>query len=66
MLNFGLTRRDLVAMAEATGSSFVYLDATVESTVPGGPRGGQTQVNLKNNHMEYIVTWYLTITSIVN
>lgn len=45
-------------MAEAANSSYVFLDATVESTVPGGPTGGQTQVNLKNDHLEYILTWY--------
>lgn len=27
------------------------------STVPGGPIGGQTRVTLRNEHMQYIVTW---------
>uniref|UniRef100_A0A8B9ZUJ5 SURF1-like protein n=1 Tax=Anas zonorhyncha TaxID=75864 RepID=A0A8B9ZUJ5_9AVES len=29
-----------------------------KSTVPGGPIGGQTRVSLRNEHMQYIVTWY--------
>lgn len=49
--------RDLAAMAEVANTSYVFLDATVESSVPGGPIGGQTQVNVKNDHMEYILTW---------
>ena len=28
-----------------------------ESSVPGGPIGGQTADHLRNKHMEYIVTW---------
>ncbi|XP_070374541.1 surfeit locus protein 1 isoform X2 [Equus asinus] len=39
--------RDLEAMARLT-----------ESTVPGGPVGGQTRVTLRNEHMQYIITWY--------
>lgn len=29
------------------------------STVPGGPIGGQTRVTLRNEHMQYIVTWWV-------
>lgn len=36
----------------------VYIDA-VASDIPGGfPIGGQTPVNLKNDHLEYAITWY--------
>lgn len=28
-----------------------------ESTVPGGPIGGQTRVTLRNEHLQYIITW---------
>jgi len=28
------------------------------STVPGGPIGGQTRVYLRNEHLQYIITWY--------
>lgn len=44
-------------MCEETGADPVYIDATVESTVPGGPIGGQTNVSLRNEHLSYIVTW---------
>ena len=29
-----------------------------ESTVPGGPIGGQTNVNIRNEHLNYLITWY--------
>lgn len=36
----------------------VYADA-VASELPGGlPIGGQTRVNLPNDHLEYAITWY--------
>ncbi|XP_077005193.1 surfeit locus protein 1 [Tamandua tetradactyla] len=50
--------RDLEAMARATGADPIFLDADFKSTVPGGPIGGQTRVSLRNEHMQYIITWY--------
>ncbi|XP_047380670.1 surfeit locus protein 1 isoform X1 [Sciurus carolinensis] len=50
--------RDLEAMARITGADPVFIDADFQSTVPGGPIGGQTRVTLRNEHMQYIVTWY--------
>ena len=36
----------------------VYADA-VASDVPGGlPIGGQTRINLTNDHLQYAITWY--------
>lgn len=36
----------------------MYVDA-VASDVPGGlPIGGQTRIQLKNDHLEYAITWY--------
>lgn len=29
------------------------------TSVPGGPIGGQTNVQLRNEHLSYIVTWYV-------
>jgi surfeit locus 1 family protein len=52
---------DLPAMAEAAGVSdalpfLVDADATPN---PGGlPRGGQTIIDLPNNHLQYAITWY--------
>lgn len=45
-------------MCSLTGADPYLIDATVESTVPGGPIGGQTRVTLRNEHMSYIVTWF--------
>jgi surfeit locus 1 family protein len=36
----------------------IYADA-VASDVPGGlPIGGQTRIQLPNDHLEYAITWY--------
>ncbi|KAM9306984.1 surfeit locus protein 1 [Pholidichthys leucotaenia] len=50
--------RDLEAMAKATGAAPIFIDADFGSTIPGGPVGGQTRVTLRNEHMQYIITWY--------
>ncbi|KAM9207326.1 surfeit locus protein 1 [Dugong dugon] len=50
--------RDLEAMARATGADPIFIDADFQSTVPGGPIGGQTRVTLRNEHLQYIITWY--------
>ncbi|KAK2816391.1 hypothetical protein Q7C36_022662 [Tachysurus vachellii] len=50
--------RDLEAMAKAAGTEEIFIDAVLESTTPGGPIGGQTRVTLRNEHMQYIITWY--------
>jgi len=33
------------------------LFAETDSTVAGGPIGGQTNVTVRNEHLSYIVTW---------
>jgi len=53
---------DLPVMAEGVSAgpivTEVYADA-VASEVPGGlPIGGQTRIVLKNDHLEYAITWY--------
>lgn len=35
-----------------------YLDANVQSNVPGGPIGGQTTISLRNEHLSYVATWF--------
>ncbi|XP_026854314.2 surfeit locus protein 1 [Electrophorus electricus] len=50
--------RDLEAMAKAAGAVEIFIDAVLESTIPGGPLGGQTRVSMRNEHMQYIITWY--------
>jgi surfeit locus 1 family protein len=35
------------------------IDAEAEPANPGGwPKGGATEINLPNRHLEYVVTWY--------
>lgn len=53
---------DLPVMAEGVTAgpiiTAVYGDA-VASEIPGGlPIGGQTRITLKNDHLEYAITWY--------
>lgn len=50
--------RDVNKMCELTGAIPVYLDATLDSSVPNGPVGGQTIVTLKNDHLTYLITWF--------
>ncbi|XP_061589751.1 surfeit locus protein 1 isoform X2 [Cololabis saira] len=50
--------RDLEAMSHVTGAAPMFIDADFGSTIPGGPVGGQTRITLRNEHMQYIVTWY--------
>ncbi|PIC41541.1 hypothetical protein B9Z55_008924 [Caenorhabditis nigoni] len=49
--------RDLEQMAKWHGTEPVWLDAAYETTVPGGPIGGQTNINVRNEHMNYLTTW---------
>ncbi|KAL2782239.1 surfeit locus protein 1 isoform 1, partial [Daubentonia madagascariensis] len=50
--------RDLEAMAKTTGADPIFIDADFQSTVPGGPIGGQTRVTVRNEHLQYIITWF--------
>nr|CAH7742104.1 unnamed protein product [Callosobruchus chinensis] len=50
--------RDLPAMAQLADTDEIYLDATNDFDVPGGPIGGQTRVSLRNEHLSYILTWF--------
>ncbi|CAD6185641.1 unnamed protein product [Caenorhabditis auriculariae] len=50
--------RDLEQMAKTYGTLPVWVDAAFESTIPGGPIGGQTNVNIRNEHLQYLLTWF--------
>ncbi|XP_069670811.1 surfeit locus protein 1 [Periplaneta americana] len=50
--------RDLPKMAEVAGTEPIFLEATADTTVPGGPIGGQTRISLRNEHLSYLLTWY--------
>ena len=53
--------RDHQAMADAVGLDHVaplFIDIS-ETDIPGGlPRGGQTRIALKNDHLGYALTWF--------
>lgn len=49
---------DIPQMCILTGAQPYWLDAARDSTVPGGPVGGQTRVTLRNDHLSYLVTWF--------
>ncbi|KAK0065641.1 surfeit locus protein 1 [Biomphalaria pfeifferi] len=50
--------REVEEMADIAGTSEVFIDADINSSVPGGPEGGQTIVSLRNEHLTYVITWY--------
>ncbi|XP_018496483.1 surfeit locus protein 1 isoform X1 [Galendromus occidentalis] len=50
--------RDIDMLAQTLGTAPVYIDAARKSSIPGGPLGGQTRVNLRNEHLSYILTWF--------
>lgn len=50
---------DIKALSEARNTSPILIDVVEECTPKGGwPLGGQTQINIRNEHMQYIITWY--------
>jgi len=52
---------DLPAMAKAASLDPVlpfYLDADASPNPGGWPVGGQTVLDLPNNHLQYAITWY--------
>lgn len=51
--------RDIKAMSAKLGTRPLLLDAVVASSVPGGPVGGQTRIQLKNDHLSYLLTWWV-------
>lgn len=53
--------RNPQAIAEARGLERVapfLIDADATANPGGWPRGGQTPLNLPNNHLQYALTWY--------
>lgn len=55
--------KDLDAMASTTGLPVdkvrpFFLDADATPNPGGLPKGGVTEINLSNNHLQYAITWY--------
>lgn len=53
-----LAYKDIDILSERLDTEKILIDADESCTVPGGPIGGQTRVNLRNEHVSYILTWY--------
>lgn len=51
-------KRNLRVMSDQLNTLPVFLEATASSSVPGGPVGGQTRITMRNEHMQYAVTWW--------
>lgn len=50
--------RDIEKIARTTNSAPFLIEADAKSCVPNGPLSGQTEVNPRNDHISYIITWY--------
>jgi len=54
--------RDIGALAGKLGTSEVFIDQDLETSVSvareGGPVGGQTRITLTNDHFQYMMTWF--------
>ncbi|KAI6653709.1 Surfeit locus protein 1-like [Oopsacas minuta] len=49
---------DVNEMSGICGTEPIILDCSYESSIQGGPIGGQTNINIRNKHVEYICVWY--------
>ncbi|ESP03984.1 hypothetical protein LOTGIDRAFT_185379 [Lottia gigantea] len=50
--------RDIKLMSQLAQTEPIFIDAELSSTVKGGPKGGQTIVKLRDEHLQYIFVWY--------
>ena len=48
---------DVASMASKVGALPIVVDSAAESSVEGGPIGGQTRIALRNEHLQYVITW---------
>ena len=56
---FYLSPQEMVAAADIPARTDLYLDADLTPNPGGFPIGGQTRINLPNDHLQYAVTWAL-------
>ena len=54
--------RDITALAARLHTLPVFVDLDLESSreagEKGGPVGGQTRISLRNDHVQYMMTWW--------
>lgn len=53
-----LPYKDIDLLSRQLQTEPILIDADESSTVAGGPIGGQTRVNLRNEHVSYFLTWF--------
>ncbi|KAF8383863.1 sft-1, partial [Pristionchus pacificus] len=50
--------KDFNEMGKYAGTAPIYVESVYEMTRPGGPIAGQTNVKVRNEHLNYLLTWY--------
>jgi surfeit locus 1 family protein len=50
--------RDIDAMAKRLNTEPVLMDLDGDPSRTAGPYGGQTQLNVRNEHLNYAITWF--------
>lgn len=50
--------RDVEAMARVLNTAPIFIDADKTLSRGEGPIGGQTQLNVRNEHLNYAITWF--------
>ena len=50
--------RDIYQMAQELNTAPIYIDAAESTSIKGGPHGGQTAIQLRNDHLTYLITWF--------
>ena len=53
------TSRDVEALASKLETLPIFIDAAHSSSVMNGPVAGQTRCSLPNDHLAYLITWYV-------
>ncbi|KAK3088361.1 hypothetical protein FSP39_018165 [Pinctada imbricata] len=53
------SRKAREEIASYLGVDPVIIDSDIKSTFEGGPIGGQTNLKLRNKHLDYMLTWWL-------
>lgn len=50
--------RDVEAMAQVLKAAAIFIDAEQNTDRKKGPIGGQTSLNVRNEHLNYAITWF--------
>lgn len=50
--------RDIKSMAKRLNTEPILIDLDANSNRTKGPYGGQTQLNIRNEHLNYAITWF--------